>query len=85
LTLGAGALGQFGVALVSRLEAILTSSGCVYGAWEELEVVGMAALDARGVNGDRTVLKLDMLYVSAGYRGRGVGRKLTDLLAVQAC
>jgi len=82
-TVGAWQASELAV-LVSRLEALMTSGGHAYGAWNALEIVGVAALDVSGVNGDSTVLKLDMLYVSAGYRGRGIGRKLTDLLAAEA-
>jgi GNAT superfamily N-acetyltransferase len=39
--------------------------------------VGLGSLDTSGVGGDRAVMKLDHLYVSAGYRGRGIGHVLT--------
>jgi len=70
---------------VSRLHAVMISGGHAYGAWDDTEIVGIASLDASGVNGGNRTLKLDMLYVSSGYRGRGVGRKLTELAAAQAC
>jgi GNAT superfamily N-acetyltransferase len=70
--------------LISRLEALIESGGHAYAAWDDAKIVGLAALDVRGVNGDKTVLKLEMLYVSAGYRGRGIGRTLTYLLANEA-
>jgi len=55
-----------------------------FGAWDEQRLVGVGSLDASGVGGDGAVMKLDMLYVDAGYRGRGVGRRLTDMLASDA-
>lgn len=53
-------------------------------AWDENQLVGIGSLEPSGVGGDRKVMKLDMLYVSAGYRGRGIGRMLTKMLADQA-
>lgn len=70
--------------LVSRLQAIIASGGHAYGAWDAADIVGLAALSSRGVNGNRSILKLDLLYVSAGYRGCGIGRKLTDMVAAEA-
>jgi len=67
-----------------RLRRLMESGGCVYGAWVDAELVGLGSLDVSGVNGTPGALKLDMLYVSAGYRGRGIGRTLTGLLAEQA-
>lgn len=70
--------------LVSRLQALITSGGHAYGAWDAAEIVGMAALDMSGVNGDGAMLQLDMLYVSAGYRRRGIGRQLMSMVASRA-
>lgn len=36
------------------------------------------------MGGKNTVMTLDMLYVSAEYRGRGIGRRLTEMVASQA-
>lgn len=69
---------------VSRLQAVMASNGYAYGAWKGVQLVGVAALDVNGVDADRATVKLDMLYVSAGYRGRGIGRKLTALVSAQA-
>jgi GNAT superfamily N-acetyltransferase len=69
---------------VSRLHAVLAAGGHAHGAWDASQLVAFAALDVAGVNGEPTTLKLDLLYVSAGYRGRGIGRKLTELVAAQA-
>ena len=71
-------------AYTSRLQAVMAAGGKAYGAWDGLRFVGIGSLDVSGVRGDRTVLKLDMLYVSAAYRGQGIGRQLTELVARQA-
>lgn len=71
-------------AYVARLEAVIDSAGRVYGAWDEHRLVGIGSLDTSGVGGESAVMKLDMLYVSAEYCGRGIGRRLTEMLASQA-
>jgi GNAT superfamily N-acetyltransferase len=71
-------------AYVSRLRTVIASGGRAHAAWDELRLIGVGSLSVEGVGGDRSILKLDMLYVSAGYRGQGIGRKLTELLAQQA-
>lgn len=72
-------------AYVARLQAVIASGGKVYAAWDERRrLVGIGSLDASGVGGDCTILKLDMLYVSAGYRGQGIGRRLTEMVAGRA-
>jgi GNAT superfamily N-acetyltransferase len=69
---------------VSRLHAVLAAGGHAYGAWDESHLIGFGALDVAGVSGKPITLKLDLLYVSAGHRRRGIGRKLTELMAAQA-
>ncbi len=66
---------------VAKLQVLMNSGGTVFGAWDERRLVGLGSLEPSGVGGDRGVMKLDMLYVSAGYRGRGIGRMLTELVA----
>ena len=67
--------------LVARLQALMNSGGTAFAAWDECRLVGIGSLDASGVGGDRAVMKLDVLHVSAGYRGRGIGRTLTEMVA----
>lgn len=66
---------------VVRLRALIDSGGSVFAAWHEPRLVGLGSLDPSGVGGDRAVMKLDMLYVSAEYRRRGIGRCLTERAA----
>jgi predicted N-acetyltransferase YhbS len=70
-------------AYVARLQALIDSGGRVFAAWDERILVGIGSLDAAGVGGDCAVMKLDMLYVSAEYRG-GIGRMLTEMVANRA-
>lgn len=69
---------------VARLQALPESGGQIVGAWDGDQLVGVASLDTAGVGGERTVMKLDMLYVSSGHRGRGIGRALTAEVARRA-
>ncbi|MBI1818093.1 MAG: GNAT family N-acetyltransferase [Deltaproteobacteria bacterium] len=68
-------------ARVARLQALIASGGRVIAAWDERRLVGIGSLDVSGVGGDGAVMALDMLYVSAEYRARGIGRKLTEMVA----
>ena len=69
---------------VARLRVLIDSGGSALAAWDGASVVGIGSLDVSGVGGDRAVMKLDMLYVSAGYRGRGIGRRLTQMAGSRA-
>lgn len=63
-------------ALLARQRALLAAGGVVLGAFEGARVAGMASVERRlrGARADR--VKLDILYVSAPFRGRGVAREL---------
>lgn len=65
-------------AYIQRVRSLIESGGTVFSAWDGTRLVGIGTLDPRGVGGDPTFHKLDMLYVSADCRGHGVGRALTD-------
>ncbi len=69
---------------IARLELVVASRGRAFAAWDEEKLVGIGSLDTSGVGGESTMMKLDLLYVSAAYRGGGIGRKLTELLASEA-
>jgi pimeloyl-[acyl-carrier protein] methyl ester esterase len=61
---------------VSRLQALMHRNGVVFSAWVTDALIGIASLDTTHVGGNRSVMNLDMLYVSAKFRGRGVAREL---------
>jgi predicted N-acetyltransferase YhbS len=70
-------------AFIARLaEAI--ACGTTVGAWDGARLVGVGSLDPVAVGGDPTTLKLDLLYVSAGYRQQGIGKEITTRLAAAA-
>lgn len=71
-------------ALVARLACVLARGGWAIGAWDDAQLVGFGALDVTPVGGALGMMALDMLYVSAAHRARGVGRQLVMLVARRA-
>lgn len=70
-------------AFIARLaEAI--AFGATVGAWDGDRLVGVGSLAPVAVGGSPTTLKLDLLYVSAGYRKQGIGKAITRRLAAAA-
>ena len=67
-----------------RIRETLAAGGAALGAFDGQKLVGLATLDARPVGGDPAVVALDLLYVGAGYRGRGIGKQLTALVVERA-
>ncbi|MDR0897386.1 MAG: GNAT family N-acetyltransferase [Oscillospiraceae bacterium] len=61
----------------------LRSGGAVFAAYDGARLVGFAALDGRARGSRGQYRWLDMLHVSQGWRGRGIGGQLL-LLAQQA-
>jgi GNAT superfamily N-acetyltransferase len=71
-------------ALVARLQCVLALGGRTFGGWHDGLIVGVGALDVTPVAGALDMMRLDMLYVSAAHRRRGVGRRLVELVAAHA-
>jgi GNAT superfamily N-acetyltransferase len=69
---------------VSRLRTVMASGGRAHAAWHASRLVGIGSLALSGSRGVRTLFQLDMLYVSAEFRGRGIGRQLTRRVAGEA-
>jgi GNAT superfamily N-acetyltransferase len=69
---------------VSRLSSLHDAGGTVLGTWDGDALVALASLDVRAVSASPPVLKLDMLYVSASHRHRGIGRRLVQMIADRA-
>ena len=65
--------------LIERLILLCRDGGCIIGAFDRSEIVGMTAVEniLRGEHRNR--LKLDILFVSAKCRNQGVGRTLVEL------
>lgn len=67
-----------------RVAECVDTGGGAWGAWVHTELVALAAVDARPVGGDPAVVALDLLHVSAPWRGRGLARTLTEQAAALA-
>jgi GNAT superfamily N-acetyltransferase len=71
-------------ALVARLQRLPSRGGRAFGGWHDGRLVGVGALDATPVASALDTMRLDMLYVSAAHRARGIGRRLVELVARHA-
>lgn len=67
---------------VQRLESLFDRDGIIIGAYEEDVLVGLVSLESYLIDGK--TMKLDMLYVSHDYRGKGLGRRLIDIISQEA-
>jgi len=65
-------------ALVERQRRLCSCGGVLLGAFEDGRIAGIASVERelRGAARDRA--KMDILYVSASFRGRGVARELVE-------
>ncbi len=63
-------------ALLARQRALLAGGGAVLGAFEGGRIAGMASVERRLRGAGRDRAKMDILYVSAPFRGQGVARAL---------
>ena len=69
---------------VAMLEPKLRSGGILLGAVEGDRLVGVAVLDGEFIGERRDQLQMAFLYVSNGYRRRGIARLLMDDVCVHA-
>lgn len=69
---------------INRLYDLYDRQGYIYGAFDEESIVGLAALENKFLGRNSDQLKLDMLYISSAYRGKGIGRKLMEICKVTA-
>lgn len=70
--------------LIARLHAVAAADGMVVGGTSATTLVGVGSLDIQLVRAYPTAMKLDTLYVSRPWRTRGVGRRLTRMVAEHA-
>ena len=67
--------------VAERTVGVLAAGGAAWGAYTGDLLVGFASVDVDPVGGDPAVLALDMLHISAPWRGRGLARVLFDVAA----
>ena len=69
---------------IEGLQQVFDQGATFYGAFDGNNLVGMSVLDHNPVRSGEKRLNLEGLWVSHGYRGSGVGRKLFQLAADEA-
>ncbi len=62
----------------------ITEGGAAFGAFDGELLVGIVGLNTTPVGGDPGIMQLEPLFVSAPYRNKGIGKRLTSLLAERA-
>ncbi|MGC4108005.1 MAG: GNAT family N-acetyltransferase [Thermomicrobiales bacterium] len=67
-----------------RIREVLANGGAAFGAFDGAVLVGISTLDVTPVGGNPAVMALDLLHVGAGHRGRGIGKRLTAMVAARA-
>ena len=67
-----------------RIDECLDRDGSAFGAFNGDELVGIAVLDGRRIGRAHDMVDLYFLHVSAGYRDRGIGRRLVELVKARA-
>ncbi len=65
-------------ALVERERKLCAGGGVLLGAFQDGRVAAIASVERKLRGAARDQAKMDVLYVSAPYRGRGVGRELVE-------
>ena len=65
-----------------RVEKIAEDGGYVLGAFDERRIVGICALDHKFFSKKR--LNVDIIFVNRGYRGKGIGTHLMEMLKEEA-
>lgn len=69
---------------ICRLYALHDGNGYIYGAFEGGKIAGVVSLDSKLFGTNKNYLKLDMLYISREYRGKGIGRNLVEQCKLKA-
>jgi len=66
------------------LEDCYDRGGWFYGLFEDKRLIGAAVLESRFIGKSKDQLQLKFLHISRPYRGRGLGRRLFALAALEA-
>jgi len=65
--------------MINRLYDLYDRGGTVFGAFDNITIAGMAALESKFIGKNKDQLQLALLHVSNKYRKMGIGKKLLDL------
>jgi GNAT superfamily N-acetyltransferase len=69
---------------IQHITASITGGGAAFGAFDDDLLVGIIGLCIDPVSGDRTIMQLEPLFVSAPYRNKGIGKRLISMVAERA-
>ncbi len=72
------------ILLVEDLRQTIQNGGIVFGAFENQALKGFASVEGHLFGAGLAYLDLSHIYVSAEWRGRGIGQRLFDLSAAWA-
>lgn len=70
--------------IIDRQRKILAAGGSVYGAFDGVQLVGVASVENRLRGTDRNYCKMDILHVSNAYRRRGIAIRLMEMCKEKA-
>lgn len=70
--------------LTQHLQLLYDQGGVIFGAFEKQDIIGIIAMESklRGVIKDHVLM--DSIFVSKNFRNRGIGRKLVELVILEA-
>jgi predicted N-acetyltransferase YhbS len=69
---------------IAGMKTVLDEGGVVLRAFDGDRLVGVASLRVRPVGDDPAILRLALLHISAGYRNRGIGKRLVSMVCGRA-
>ncbi|SFA85714.1 MULTISPECIES: GNAT family N-acetyltransferase [unclassified Bacillus (in: firmicutes)] len=70
--------------MISRFEYELSNGGTAYGAFDGDKMVGFGVLAHKFRGKEMDQLQIDLMYVSNGYRRKGIARTIIDFLSKKA-
>ncbi len=71
-------------AVIRRQKRLLANGGWVYGAFDAGKLAGVASLENRFRGRSHRYCKMDILFVSRGYRNRGIAARLLGMCVATA-
>ncbi|MGJ1197420.1 GNAT family N-acetyltransferase [Sphingobacterium spiritivorum] len=64
--------------IINRQYQLVSEGGVVYGAFDQDKLIGTASVDYKRIGVRHNYRKMDILYVSHTYQGKGIGRQLLN-------
>ncbi|MGY5255392.1 GNAT family N-acetyltransferase [Sphingobacterium spiritivorum] len=64
--------------ILNRQHQLVSEGGVVYGAFDQDKLIGTASVEYKRIGVKHNYRKMDILYVSHTYQGKGIGRQLLN-------